>query len=254
MLVRLFSRVRPFAQPLVSSLASLLPSTCALCQANAADALCPSCRHHYFAATQSACRCCALPLAEAEFRSGSTSLCGHCLTAPPAFDATIAACLYAAPVDQLVRDLKFGGQLALAPLMARLLTQAMEQLPPEARPDVLCVVPLGRQRLQERGFNQALEIARPLARVLTSPLLPRLLQRSRDTIPQALLPLAQRQHNLQHAFSLEKKHALSVSGLHVGVIDDVMTTGATLNATARLLKQSGAARVSNLVFARTPLH
>ncbi len=138
--------------------------------------------------------------------------------------------------------------------MARLLYQAIAVLPPSVRPDLLCVVPLGRERLQQRGFNQALEIARPLARQLKCPVAPRLLLRTRDTRPQALLSPAQRRHNLHQVFALQEKFVSGLAGLHVGVVDDVMTTGATLEETARTLKHGGAARVTNFVFARTPLH
>lgn len=249
----MLARLLSCASPLAASLASLLPSTCALCQTDASDTLCLSCQTRYFSAAHMACSCCALPL-PGSLTSTEPSLCGHCLTQPPAFEATTAASLYVAPTDQLVRSLKFGGQLALAPLMAHLLYQTIAVLPPSARPDLLCVVPLGRERLQQRGFNQALEIARPLARQLKCPLAPRLLWRTRDTRPQALLSPAQRRHNLHQAFALQDTSAVSVAGLHVGVVDDVMTTGTTLEETARTLKRSGAARVTNFVFARTPLH
>lgn len=249
MLARLLSRVHPLA----ASLACLLPSACALCQADAPDALCAPCQARYFPPVRAVCLCCALPLPEGLSAGTAVARCGRCLTQPPAFEATVAACLYVAPADQLVRSLKFGGRLALASLMARLLHQAIAVLPPEARPELLCVAPLGRERLRQRGFNQALEIAKPLARTLDCPLAPRLLLRTRETRPQALLSPAQRQRNLRHAFALHERFASSLTGRHVGVIDDVMTTGATLEEIALTLKLGGAARVTNLVFARTPL-
>ena len=184
----------------------------------------------------------------------------------------MAAADYAAPLDQLVLGLKFGGRLALAPLFAEQMRAALSDRPqsmqrqpdghdhdavsnlgPNHLPDMLAPVPLGHVRLQERGFNQSLEIARPLSLALGVPLLPRLLIRVRDTPAQAqLAPLARRQ-NLLGAFTLTPRTQKRIRGRHVGVVDDVMTTGATLDEIAATLKRFGATRVTNLVFARTPL-
>ena len=181
--------------------------------------------------------------------------CGACLRDPPAFDATVTVTDYAAPVEQLVLGLKFGARLALAPLLADLLRDALihdsRACPAMALPDLLCPVPLGPARLRERGFNQALEIARPLARALGMPVLPQLLVRLRDTAPQSSLSPEGRRHNLCDAFMLQPALHDSVRGRHVGVVDDVMTTGETLGEIAALLHRFGAARVTNLVYART---
>ena len=235
-----------------------LPGACALCGATGTHVLCGGCRADFFGAPVPRCSCCALQLGSAQ-RSGPA--CIQCLQRPPAFDATVTAADYAAPLDQLVLGLKFGARLALAPLFAQQLRAAMSDRPihhmacasGDGLPDFLAPVPLGRARLQERGFNQSLEIARSLSSALGVPLLPRLLIRVRDTPPQArLAPLARRQ-NLLDAFTLAPQTAGCIRGRHVGVVDDVMTTGATLNEIAATLKHSGAARVTNLVFARTPL-
>ena len=170
----------------------------------------------------------------------------------PAFDAAVVATDYDAPLDQLVLSLKFGAQLALAPLFGALLAQAMRQQPPAAWPTLLAPVPLGRQRLAERGFNQALEIGRPLARELGLGLEARLLVRCRETAPQTLLDPGRRRANLRRAFEVPPARLYQVRGQHVGVIDDVITTGATLNEVAATLKRAGAARVTCLAFARTP--
>lgn len=158
---------------------------------------------------------------------------------------------YAAPLDQLVLALKFGGQLPVAPLFGQLLADALRRLPPQAWPELLAPVPLGRHRLAERGFNQALEIARPLARHLGLPLAARLLSRARETAPQSLLTPGERRANLRSAFSLPQAGLEQVRGRHVGVVDDVLTTGATLEEIAATLKRSGAVRVTCLAFART---
>ena len=182
----------------------------------------------------------------------NVSLCGNCLRRPPAFDATVVVTSYEAPLDQLVLDLKFGRQLALAPLLGSLLAQAMLQQPRAAWPAVLAPVPLGRRRLAERGFNQALEVGRTLARELGLPLQPRLLERCRETAPQTLLAPGERRANLRLAFTVPPASLGQVQGQHVGIIDDVITTGVTLDEVAATLKRGGAARVTCLAFARTP--
>ena len=160
---------------------------------------------------------------------------------------------YRAPVDQLVLALKFGATLPLAPLFGELLAQALTTAMPDrsAWPELLAPVPLGPRRLIERGYNQALEIARPLARSLTLPLSASLLVRVRETEAQAATPARQRHQNMRGAFVVPHRAMTSVAGRHVGVVDDVMTTGATLDALASTLKRYGARRVTNLVFART---
>ena len=224
---------------------ALLPSSCALCAGPCKGVLCAPCRSQYI---QPRRRCvqCANPLALHE----PVLRCGACIKAAPAYDATVAAVDYAAPFDALVLQLKFGAQLALAPMCAQLVRDAMLGRTDLDLPDVVCPVPLGPRRLTERGFNQALLIARPLARALGVPLAARLLARPVDTAAQSTMTPAARRANVRRAFVVEG----DVEGKHVGVVDDVMTSGHTLHAVARTLKRAGAARVTNLVFARTPPH
>ena len=151
-------------------------------------------------------------------------------------------------MDRLVQDLKFRAQLPLAAAFARLLDAVATSRWRAA--DLMIPVPLSRERLASRGFNQSLEIARPLARAWKLPLAMQLCVRVRDTQPQASLPLDQRRVNMRGAFALTDSAA--VAGKHIVVIDDVMTTGHTLNELAACLKRHGAATVSNLVLARTP--
>lgn len=179
------------------------------------------------------------------------AICGECLQCPPAFDATIAAADYAAPVDQLVLALKFGSRLELAPMFAGMLSDAALHRHSVELPTLLTAVPLGPQRLVERGFNQALEIARPLSRALGVKLDARLVSRLRDTRAQALLHPDERHKNIRKAFLVAGDALDRVRGQHVGMVDDVMTTGETLNELAATLKRFGAARVTNFVFART---
>lgn len=227
-----------------------LPSACALCGAHGRAVLCPPCREQYLGLARTRCRCCANPVSAAD----TAWLCGACQAEAPPFDATVAAADYAAPLDQLVLQLKFGGVLALAPCFGKALGEALLADERMTVPDLLCPVPLGRARLVERGFNQALEMARPLARALGRPLHPALALRVRDTAAQSAMAPNQRQHNVRHAFTLAPGAQALVEGRHIGVVDDVMTSGATLADMAAMLKRFGAARVTNLVFARTPPH
>ena len=230
-------------------LPAVLPSACALCGIACGDGLCDACQAQFFSRRPARCSQCADRLSH--LPDGQTAICGHCLKAPPAFDATMVATDYAAPVDQLVLALKFGGNLALAPLLARLLHEALSVSPSRAaRPELLVPVPLARVRLAERGFNQSLEIARHLSPLPGATLEPRLAIRVRETATQSLLPLTERRKNVRHAFTLHSTAPDRIRGKHVGLVDDVMTTGETLGELAAVLKRFGAVRVTNLVFAR----
>jgi ComF family protein len=228
---------------------ALLPSSCALCGTRCGAPVCAACRLQYLAPGPARCPRCANPVGPRD----AGLLCGACQSHPPAYDATIVAADYAAPLDQLVLQLKFGGALALAPWFGAALAEAAAHAS-AVLPDLLCPVPLGRARLVERGFNQALEIARPLARTLGLAVQPALAVRMRETAAQSGVAPAERKKNIRNAFMLAPDALLLVRGRHIGVVDDVMTSGATLHEMAAMLKRFGAARVSNFVFARTPPH
>jgi ComF family protein len=230
---------------------AVLPCCCALCGEVCGKLVCTPCHAHYLGQAGVRCACCANPLPG---NGQDRLMCGGCLAERPAFDATVAAADYAAPLDQLVLQLKFGGQLALAPWFAQMLRDAVLARPGFALPDLLCPVPLGPRRLVERGFNQALEVARPLAASLGVPLHARLAMRALETRAQSGVAPGERKRNMRGAFELAPPASELVAGRHVGIVDDVMTSGHTLGELAAVLKRAGAARVSNLVFARTPPH
>ena len=233
----------------------LFPRHCALCAAPGAG-LCVACVEDARSPVRIGCACCAAAL---HSRGSSTQLCGACLKRPPAYDATVAAAAYVAPFDQLILALKFHAQLAYTPLFAELLASAISVWPnsasaagstalPRDRLDVLVPVPLSTDRLRERGFNQALEIARPLGKSLEIRVDASAAVRVFDTPPQASLRFEARRKNIRGAFAVKAP----MQGLRVGVVDDVMTTGSTLHELAKALKKAGAAEVVNLVVARTP--
>lgn len=228
-----------------TALRRLLAPRCLLCATAAGDPLCGGCLADYFDAGARRCRCCALRLGP-----GAGALCGRCLRRPPAFDATLALADYAPPVDGLVVALKFGHRLAIARALGELLAARLPPLLPEDA--LLAAVPLSFERQSERGFNQAQEIARAAARRLGRPLARGLLLRARHRPPQEGLDLAARRRNLRGAFVVPAESVAALHGRCVVVIDDVMTSGSTLDEVARTLRRAGAARVLNAVAARTP--
>jgi ComF family protein len=230
-----------------SIVGALLPRQCLLCALpSGKTALCAGCRSELPALAGALCAICAHPLPPGV---SETTHCASCLSHPPAFDATLACYRYADPVDQLIHSIKYQRRLTATEFFGReLVSLAIERALP--RPDRLIPLPLSRQRLAERGFNQALELARPLARHFHQALDLYSLQRTRDTSPQVSLPWKARAQNIHQAFAAARRF----DGEHVLVIDDVMTTGATLNEVARLLKTQGAAQVTTIVVARTLRH
>lgn len=236
----------------------LWPLRCLACGDPGGDGidLCPPCAAQ-LPWNASACIACAIPLpcllrgTGASFgRPRDAQLCGACLqeaavaVRPASLTEVHAACVYAAPVDRLLLRFKFHRDLAAGGLLAQLMAQAFVALP---RPAAVMPVPLHRARLRQRGYDQALELARPLARALGVPLLDQVLTRTRATAPQSQLDAAQRRRNLHGAFEVRDR---ALPPAHVVLVDDVMTTGATLHAAAAALKRAGAQRVDAWVCAR----
>lgn len=217
---------------------SLLPQDCLLCGTFAGRAkLCTACAAELPHHPEVCCRICALPTLDG-------AVCGHCLKHAPHFSRTVAAYTYAFPLDRLVQSLKYSHKFAVVSLLADTLAAQAAHHP---LPDALIPMPLHPNRLRQRGFNQAQEIARHLARQLALPLLPYAATRMLDTAPQASLPLRERRKNLRGAFACDG----SVAGRRVAIVDDVMTSGSTLDALAAALLKAGAVEVHCWVVART---
>lgn len=222
------------------SIAERIPSRCALCHGWPARPVCDTCVAQQ-AQPRARCGRCALPLAS------GTAVCGACLSEPPPLDSCIAAVDYAEPWSRLVIAFKFHGQPGWAGPLALLMRHAPWAEPALEQADRLLPVPLSRERLRQRGFNQALLLARALdARKADA----RSLLRIRDTPAQSGLTRAGRERNLRAALMVAPERAASLRGARILLIDDVMTTGTTLHAAARCLKAAGAAQVGALVFAR----
>lgn len=171
-------------------------------------------------------------------------MCGPCLARPRPIAATVAVLVYRFPVDAVIHALKYGGRLSIAPVLGELLLRRVQAL---LAPDLLVPMPLHPARLRERGFNQALEIARRVARACRIPLAADACVRLRNTAPQVSLPWKERSGNVRGAFACNRP----LDGLRVALVDDVMTTGATLNELAETLRKGGAAEVHAWVLART---
>ena len=187
-----------------------------------------------------ACRYCALPLL-------SDEVCGGCQRKRPSCDAVHALLLYQQPVNFLVQQFKFNRKLEYGRLFSTMMAKKMTSL--DGRPDLLIPVPLHSSRLRARGYNQAWELARLLSKIADIHASHRICQRIKKTPMQTGLKASERRRNLKKAFAITEE----VKGLHICIIDDVMTTGSTLEAIASVLKSAGADRVTALVVARVIL-
>lgn len=230
------------------ALAWLLPQICAVCAGPAgAAALCASCRSRLPHLAEGHCPRCA-------DISTTGELCGHCLRETPHFDRVISPFAYAAPLDTLVQSLKYGHRLHLARWLGDHLAAAIAPGLAEAMASgdspLIVPMPLHAQRLTARGFNQALEIARPLARRWRLDLAPDLVVRVRMTSAQTELSREERQRNLRNAFECR----VDLAGRWIIVVDDVMTSGSSANELARVLKLHGARKVWVATAARTLNH
>ena len=225
------------------ALQRLLPSQCAVCHGWPAARICMACVGR-FASLRHRCRTCAMPVAE------GVSQCGDCLLHPPALDACGAALDYRYPWAELIAQFKF---TPCDPGWAAHLGQLMRRAPLASpfihEADLVLPIPLSRERLAERGFNQALLLARRLG--ATEKICTDLLLRVLHTPAQSQLTRTQRLRNLRDSFAIDPLKTAEIKGRCVLLVDDVMTTGATLQTAALRLKQAGAAEVRALVLART---
>ncbi|MDP2747533.1 ComF family protein [Pseudomonas sp.] len=221
--------------------------SCLLCDeaADAALAICTSCEAE-LPWLGGHCQVCALPL------PSHGLVCGACLKKPPSFSKVEVPWRYAFPIDSLITRFKHQAKWPLGRLLGELLSQHLQHAFDEGlpRPDLLLPVPLADKRQRQRGFNQAGLLAEWLSASLQLPLQAHWLQRVVDTPAQQQLDAATRKRNLRKAFALAPGSV--VSGLHVALVDDVLTTGATAESLARLLNKAGTARVDVYCLARTP--
>ena len=224
-------------------LVTVYPPRCVLCGAAGMDDMdiCERC-YRKLPWLESACTQCALPLA---VHSGNRLKCGRCLQKTPAFDNSLSLFSYEQDVIKLVHQLKFNEKLVCARLLGGMLVEAIKQHE-TALPDCILPVPLYRTRLRRRGFNQSIELARPVARAFRLPLEIQSVIRRRDTHSQTGLNKKQRRRNIRGAF----KTVRSLDYDHVAILDDVVTTTSTVNELASLVKKAGVRRVDVWSIAR----
>lgn len=220
----------------------LLPPTCLLCGAGGAEGrdLCAGCAADLPRNT-TACSRCAQP-----FAARDTGLCAQCRSRPPEFDRAFVPFCYQPPIDFLIRGLKFHGRLSYGRILGELFAEALAARR-GSLPDCIIPVPLHPLRLRERGFNQALELARTPSRRLQIPLLAEGLRRIRHTLPQTQLDASKRRCNLLGAFTVGQ----ALTGRRVALMDDVITTASTVTECARVLRNNGAAEIEIWAIART---
>ena len=234
--MRFGSAARPF-----STLLDRLPSQCAVCHAWPSRPVCDACVAR-FAPQMPRCVTCAVPV------PAGVPRCGECVRHPPPLDACVAACAYVWPWPSHIGAFKFQGQAGWAAPFAILMRSAPWVEPAIEQCDLLMPMPLSPARLRDRGFNQALELARRLSPGKTDP---GLLLRTLDTPAQSGLTRAERLRNLRGAFAVEPLRAAEVQGRRIVLVDDVMTSGASLFAAAQVLRNAGAVHLTGLVLART---
>lgn len=222
---------------------------CSLCLANIQNNnniidICQTCKKN-LPIIKTACTSCNLPLP-------FTGVCGQCIQAPPIFYKAIAPYQYKFPIDSLITQFKYQSKWSMGRLLADLLIEQLELNYAQglAKPDYLIYVPQTKKRLKKRGFNQAEMLSTWLAKKLNLPIYHQLITRVKDTPPQQGLTAKERTKNLKHAFNINSK--LNVKDSHIAIVDDVLTTGSTVNTIAQLLLEQGAKRVDVYAIARTP--
>jgi ComF family protein len=240
-----------FRQLLARPLPGLLlrQTHCLACEQASAALFCPSCAAQ---APEPAARCqrCALPLPA--LVAPHSSVCGACRTHPPPLQACAAAVSYAKPWSEAISAFKFQAQPGLARHLARTMWQSASVQAQLQSAHVLVPMPLTRERMAQRGYNQALELAKHLARQAGKPLDRASLLRPHERAPQHGLTRVQRLSNVRGVFVLAPERVNHVAQKQLCLVDDVMTSGASLHAAAQCLLQAGAASVSAVVLARTP--
>ena len=226
----------------------LFPNHCLLCdlKCGSQQFICTNC-FDALPLHRVGCKQCGLPIKETE----SEIRCGKCISNPPSFDNTFSLFEYAAPISTLIWQLKFHGNLSIAQLFAQYWIDSIDQFyAPNTLPNLIIPVPLHASRLKQRGFNQALEIAKPIGKYFHIPVDTKTCIRIKNTQAQSSLHAQKRKHNVDNAFGL----SYSITAKHVAILDDVMTTGNTVSEISHLLKKVGVEKVDVWCCARARLH
>jgi len=225
--------VTSFSAQFASKIANPIKQSCILCGVSGHQDLC-LCQHclDELPFIEDSCNCCGIPL------TSQAEKCGACISTPPPNTACISLLHYQEPVDYLIKHMKYHNQLSIAELMGKLLVEKINQSD-QPIPEQIIPVPLHFSRLQQRGYNQAVEIARSISRAFNIPINLTDCSRKRNTIPQYDLPSNLRSDNMREAFEVINE----ISAKHVAIVDDVMTTGSTVWEFSQVLIDSGVERV-----------
>lgn len=219
---------------------------CLLCASPQGNnyALCSPCLNELPWHPASSCPQCGL--------TSSGMVCGSCISSPPDFDATHSVFLYHYPIDKMMQRYKYGNMLNISHTFGQLLAEKSPlRTLNTSSVDLIIPMPMHPTRLRERGFNQALEIAKILTKNCKEKLDYKGVERQTLTPPQASLPLKERVKNIKGAFKVNTETIDKLAGKRIAIVDDVMTTGASLNELAKTLKKAGASHVECWVIART---
>ncbi len=239
----------PVKQILNALLDVLLPPICHICHSFIPNAdtihICTICHDRLPLIISPLCPICGIPFAGA----GLDHFCGACLTHPPHYDTARAHFLYEGSVRDLIHSFKYSRMTHLRKPLALLTLQGMREFVTDQNPHFIVPVPLHRSRLRERGFNQAVLLGSVLSHQLSLPIRTNVLVRTRPTEPQIELPAAERRSNVKGAFAVIRQE--SVADKRILLLDDVMTTGSTMDECAKELKKAGAAAVIAVTVART---
>ncbi|MFT5258401.1 MAG: ComF family protein [Saprospiraceae bacterium] len=236
-----FKAIQSFTKTLKSYSKATIPTLCAVCNQFCKEHCCQSCYGH-FGRNSICCNICAEPLsANSLYKSESVSsdmICGRCLSSPPQYQKAISPFLYSDDIRNLILQFKFSGHLSLVGFFAAELAIALNnELSKSCFPDVIIPIPLHEARLKQRGYNQAHQLGHQLAKRLGIPLDTRYLKRITQAEPQAGLSKQGRAKNIEGAFIILKGKALPTTYRHILLIDDVITTGATINEACKTLVQ-----------------
>ncbi len=227
----------------------ILPPTCHICHSFIPNAgalhICPTCRDQLPLVTSPLCPLCGIPF----IGIGNDHRCGKCLSNPPHFDAARAHFLYEGSIRDLIHSFKYNRLTHLRSPLALMTLEGIHTFLTAQDIHLIVPVPLHRSRLRQRGFNQAVLLGRVIARDLSLPMVPDALIRTRQTEPQIELSAAERRVNVKGAFSVKKTEC--IAGKRVLLLDDVMTTGSTMDECAKELKKAGATTVIAVTVART---
>lgn len=222
-------------------LQNFIPYTCVLCHAKSDQQidLCSHCQHDLPYWQHGCCKC-------GTVLNGHEKICGDCLRETPPFDYTFALCDYVAPIAKLILDLKFQHQLIYAKILGELMAEKLKHRR-EKLPQCIIPVPLSKKRLRERGFNQAIELAKPISKCLHIPTEINCCWRTRHTEAQAMLLAKHRHKNIKNAFVVKE----SLKAKHIAIVDDVVTTGHTIRELSRMLRKNGVTKIEIWCCAKT---